>query len=96
MKELKKGWEQAMWMSGEESPHQREQQEQKRHGQSVHRFLPLLQENLPFDFFSFLALFPWRPDKSRMLAVLLGNVAYDINHCCLVNCIWTGRMINAW
>lgn len=96
MKELKEVQEQALQMSREEPPRQREQQKQKMHGQSVHRFLPLLQENLTFDSFSFLALFPWRPDKSRMLAVLLGNVAYDINGCCLANCIWTGRMINSW
>lgn len=68
----------------------------KRCVDSVHRFLPLLQENLTFDFLNFLVLFPWRPDKSRMLAVLLGNTADGINDCCWVNCIWPGRMINAW
>lgn len=65
-------------------------------GQSVHRSLPLLQENLTFDLLNFLALFPWRPDKSRMLAMLLGNIADGRNDYCLVSCIWTRRMTNAW
>lgn len=96
MKALKEVQEQARQMPREEPPWQREEQKQETHGQSVHRSLPLLQENLTFDFLNFLALFPGRPDKSRMLAVLLGNIADGRNDCCLVNCICTGRMTDAW
>lgn len=82
--------------SREEPPQKREEQKQETRGESVHRSLPLLQENLTFDFLNFLALFPWRPDKSRMLAVLLGNGADGRNDCCLVNCGLAGRMTDAW
>lgn len=88
--------EEAGPMSREEPPQKREEQKQETRGQSVHRSLPLLQENLTFDFLNFLALFPWRPDESRMLAVLLGNGADGRNDCCLVNCGWAGRMTDAW
>lgn len=96
MKELKAVQEPARQMSREELPRQREEQKQETGGQSVHRSLPLLQENLTFDLLNFLALFPWRPDKSRMLAMLLGNIADGRNDYCLVSCIWTRRMTNAW
>lgn len=96
MKELKAVQEPARQMAREEPPRQREEQKQETGGQSVHRSLPLLQENLTFDSLNFLALFPWRPDESRMLAVLLGNIADGRNDRCLVSCIWTRRMTNAW